>query len=210
MGTDDTAKIDGRRARGVRTRLQVLEAFLVLVEEGNLRPTAFAVAERAGVALRTVYHHFEDVEELRRQALELQLERQSHALQPIDAASDLDTRIRALARQLRKVLDGVTPIRRATILDEHISPATESGLRAFRLLRREHIARSFKPEISQHAAAGRVLLDALDTATTWESWDYLRTDLGRSAVAAEKSFVLVLHDLLARRPAPAGRQRPGS
>jgi len=49
---------DGRRARGERTRVRVLEALVALAEEGQVRPGAQQVADRAGVALRTVYHTF--------------------------------------------------------------------------------------------------------------------------------------------------------
>ena len=71
----DLQVIDGRRARGQRTRLKVIEALLELVSEGVVRPTAQEIAARAGVALRTVYHHFEDVEALRRLALDLDMQR---------------------------------------------------------------------------------------------------------------------------------------
>jgi AcrR family transcriptional regulator len=194
--------VDGRRARGERTRLRVLEALLALVGEGELRPTAQDVAARANVALRTVYHHFEDVDELRRSALNLQLTRQSEALQPIDPSGDLNDRIRVIVRQLRKLFEAVTPIRRATLIDEHISPETQAGLRTIRFARRDHIARTFESEITPRSPAGRTLLDAIDAATTWESWDYMRTDLTRSVAASERTLALTLGHLLTRRPAP--------
>lgn len=189
---------DGRRARGERTRLRVLEALLALVEEGELRPTAQEVASRAGVALRTVYHHFEDVEALRRMALDLQLSRHVEILQPVDAKADLDERIRLIVRQLRKLFEAVTPIRRATMFDEHSSAEIAEGLRSSRLVRRGHLAHSFAGEIARRASEGRALLDALDTTASWPSWHYMRTTLDRSAVASEKILILTLHDLLAQ------------
>src|SRR3954452_14599170 len=56
--------IDGRAARSQRTREAVVEALLALLRDGNPRPTAKEIAERAGVSLRSVYVHFDDVEDL--------------------------------------------------------------------------------------------------------------------------------------------------
>src|SRR5580698_5644369 len=117
VATPKTEDVDGRRARGERTRIRVLDALLELVEEGNMRPTAQEVAERADVALRTVYHHFEDVEALRTMALELQVSRYSQILQPIDTAQPLKERIAVVARQRRKLFELITPIRQATLFD---------------------------------------------------------------------------------------------
>jgi AcrR family transcriptional regulator len=203
--TPEQAQIDGRRARGERTRLRVLEALLALVEEGELRPTAQEVASRAGVALRTVYHHFEDVEALRRMALNLQLTRHREMFVTVDPKEDLDERIRLIARQLRKLFEAVTPIRRATLFDEHSSPEMAEGLRSSRQVRRNHVAQAFAPEIARRAADGRSLLDALDTATAWQSWYYMRTSLERTPSAAEKILVLTLSDLLSGKPGRAKR-----
>jgi AcrR family transcriptional regulator len=59
----------------VRTRSAVIDALLALYEEGDLNPTAVRVAGRAGVALRTVYGHFADLESLYAEASERELAR---------------------------------------------------------------------------------------------------------------------------------------
>jgi AcrR family transcriptional regulator len=61
---DQEQPVDGRTARGQRTRSSVVDALLALQEEGDLSPTAQQVAARAGVALRTVFGHFSDMETL--------------------------------------------------------------------------------------------------------------------------------------------------
>lgn len=199
---DRTPPVDGRRARGERTRLRVLEALLELVEEGELRPTAQEVAARAGVALRTVYHHFEDVSALRTMALTLQLDRYREILTPIDARQPLADRITLVARQYRKLLEAITPIRQATMFDQHESAEMADGLRRARALRRDHISNAFAPELGRKTDDSRALLDAIDLVTAWESWNYLRTGLGRNATAAERVIVRMLSDLFgARRPA---------
>ena len=76
---DESARVDGRTARGQRTRSAVVDALLALQEEGDLEPTAQRVAARAGVALRTVFGHFSDMETLWAQAGERELAKIAHA-----------------------------------------------------------------------------------------------------------------------------------
>ena len=55
---------DGRVQRSLRSRRRILDAMVELVGEGDLQPTGQQVADRAGVGLRTVFRHFEDMETL--------------------------------------------------------------------------------------------------------------------------------------------------
>ena len=55
---------DGRVQRGERNRAAIVDALLSLLEDGVLRPSARQVAERAGVSLRAVFQHFDDMESL--------------------------------------------------------------------------------------------------------------------------------------------------
>jgi AcrR family transcriptional regulator len=57
---------DGRTARSHRSRRAIVDAMRALHAEGDLRPTAPRIAERAGVSLRTVWQQFTDMETLRR------------------------------------------------------------------------------------------------------------------------------------------------
>jgi hypothetical protein len=70
VGVDSSASsteefsVDGRFARSARTRLAIVDALRALNQAGDVRPTAARVAERAGVSLRTVWQHFDDLESL--------------------------------------------------------------------------------------------------------------------------------------------------
>ena len=55
---------DGRRLRSGRSRRQVIEAMFELLAEGDMTPSAVAVAERANVGMRTVFRHFEDMDSI--------------------------------------------------------------------------------------------------------------------------------------------------
>jgi TetR/AcrR family transcriptional regulator, regulator of autoinduction and epiphytic fitness len=201
----DLQVIDGRRARGQRTRLKVIEALLELVTEGVVRPTAQEIASRAGVALRTVYHHFEDVEALRRLALDLDFQRHIEILTPIDPNLPLDERIIAVAAQCRDLFEAVTPIRRATLFDQHSSPDMAKGVANATRARADHIANVFAPEFARFGEAERALTDAVKLFSSWVSWEYMRTMQHRSAHDAEQTLVATLRVLFAHHSASAGR-----
>jgi hypothetical protein len=57
----DSEPSDGRVARSHRSRRAIVDAMRALHAEGDLRPTAPRVAERAGVSLRTVWQQFADM-----------------------------------------------------------------------------------------------------------------------------------------------------
>ncbi|MDQ1404005.1 MAG: TetR/AcrR family transcriptional regulator, regulator of autoinduction and epiphytic fitness, partial [Actinomycetota bacterium] len=90
---------DGRTARAQRTRRAVVDALLALIEEGDLRPTGPRIAERAGVSLRSVFQHYNDLESLFAAAGERQLERIADAVTPIDPTLPLGARVVSYAEQ---------------------------------------------------------------------------------------------------------------
>ena len=192
-------RVDGRRARGERTRLKVLESLLSLLEEGQLRPTAQQVAEHAGVALRTVYHHFDDVEALRHTALSLQLSRSQKIFEDIDPALPLEERARQYARQCRRLFEAITPIRRAALMDESNHEAMPPDLAEIIHRRREQLEATFASELSQRGAVSRDLVDATDAGSSWLTWYFLRYELGRSAPATERVFATTIVELLQPR-----------
>ena len=87
--------IDGRTARAVRTRGRLVDATIALVEEGDLRPTAPRIAERAGVSVRSVFQHFDDLETLFSAVGIRVVERLAKLVRPIDPAAPLEIRVAA-------------------------------------------------------------------------------------------------------------------
>ena len=63
----ETAKVevvDGRRLRSERSRQAIIAATEDLMNDGSLIPTAQAIAERAGVGIRSFFRHFADMDTL--------------------------------------------------------------------------------------------------------------------------------------------------
>ncbi|MCU1674935.1 MAG: TetR family transcriptional regulator [Frankiales bacterium] len=167
---------DGRTERSRRTRDAVVGALLALHDDGDLTPTAQRVAARAGVALRTVYGHFSDMETLYAEAGERELARLFAVADVVPEDLPLEQRIEQFCRSRARVLEYLLPVMRATRLREPFSPQLLRNRHRYIASADAEVARVFAPELA-HAYAGE-LLDALYLATGGPAWDALRGDRG--------------------------------
>ena len=187
---------DGRVARGERTRRGLAEAMISLIEEGETSPTARRIAEHAGVSLRLVFHHFEDVETLFKEAVAVQGERHWRRIRAVPADGDLRSRVRLVVRSRCDLYDQVAPVRRVAANIGRSSPTISAQLARSRELLRRQLSDSFAQELRRHhGGSRRRLLDALDAATSFETWDSLRS-IGRSSTETQRVIELLLHSAL--------------
>ena len=179
--------IDGRTARALRTREAIVDASIALVDEGDLRPTAPRIAERARVSVRSVFQHFDDLETLYAAVADRLVERLGHLRITVDPGTPLAERLPEVVRQRAILLEAITPIRRAAIVHAPFSQEVRQRVQAGHELLRSAIEKLFAPELDACADHDRaVLLDALDTAFCWPMWDYLRTLNGRTVDEASE------------------------
>ena len=170
-----TSLTDGRSARAARTRDAVVEALLSLLDEGNFRPTARQVAERAGVSLRSVYVHFDDLEDLFTAAAHNHFARVRDLVEAIPGDGPLDTRLEAFVRQRERIHEASAQVRRAAVLQEPFSPALAEVLSLARQLSRAEIETVFAPELGRRDGADRNrLLLQLEVASNASTWEALR------------------------------------
>lgn len=188
------ARPDGRHERHRITHERVVSALVALVEEGHARPSAQRVAARAGVSVRTVHHHFEDVEALRAEALATSWRRHSSALAGVEPGAPLGDRITAVVGQLRRLYEGVAPMCREAARSNGSQTVADESRQERRTVRR-FVADAFEGEIRAAGIAGPVLLDALDVALSWQNWHYLRSELGRGPAKAARTVELVVRNL---------------
>src|SRR5262252_4637374 len=99
------AALDGRIARGARARAAIADALLSLIERGDLRPSAARIAERAGVSLRSVFQHYNDVESLFAAAAARQTERLAPLVGEVPDKGPLARRLDAFVRARVRLLD---------------------------------------------------------------------------------------------------------
>ena len=193
MSVPETA-VDRRVARGEETRRRLAEAMIALLEEGLAQPSAREIAERAGVSLRLVFHHFEDMEQVLRAAVEVQVSRHWNRLHPVDPSLPLGERVQRIIRQRETLYEAIAPVRRAAARAELESPTIATELSRARRQLRRGLEATFESEL--HSASSPERLDALDVAGSWETWDLLRTRMGAGRAAARRVVVRMMTSLL--------------
>lgn len=205
----DARRSDGRSTRAARTRAAVVEALLTLNDQGNLRPTARDIAEQAGVSLRSLYVHFDDLEALIVEAGRRHTERLVERLPPLVTDGDLDLRLDAFLARRRTIHEFGAGVRRAAQLQEPFSPVLKEALAKGRQALRSDVKAAFAAELAAAADVSitrrRRLLDALDIVTSPAAWESLRIhqDLSVDEAAAQVRD-MVLAFIHAWVPAAAG------
>jgi len=170
-------QLDGRLARSLRTRAAVIDALLALCVEGDVAPTALRVAERAGVALRTVYGHFADMESLYAEAGERELSLVTAMVRPVDATTDLPARLSAFVEARAVVLEHLMPLSRAAVMRAPGSPQLRSLRERFLELGDGQVLAAFGPETAVMTVAERTrVLDVAHLVAGGNAWEALRVD----------------------------------
>ena len=193
---EETA-VDGRTARAVRTRNAIVDATIALVEEGDMRPTAPRVADRAGVSVRSVFQHFDDLETLYKNVADRLLQRTIGLVCEVSTDGPLPERIARFVRQRTRLLETITPIRRAAGVHAPSSPEITKRLHGGHDYLRREAERAFADVLDPLEPDERTeLLDALDAALSWGAWDTLRTLVGCSPERAERAMARAVTALL--------------
>ena len=189
---------DGRTVRAERTRQALVDAMLDLLYEGDLQPTAERIAVRAGVSERSVFQHFADRETLYQAVAMQQFERIMPTLRPIDPSRPLPERIDAFVAQRSRLLETVTPVRRAALLLEPSSEVVAAWLAKTRTAKGSEVERIFLPELEALDQPRRdTVLAALVSASAWTSWESLRAHQGLSEERAQAAMREAIAALLA-------------
>ena len=184
---------DGRRLRSERSRQAMINAALILIEEGNFAPTAKQISARAGVGIRSFFRQFEDMDQF------------FAAVDEHTVGSFWESFLHEGDREgaLTERLDSIVATY-AKAFEEHRSLllATKSLRWSSRVLkenyeRYQQISRANKerwlPEICQLSSDERELADAY---LSFEMWHRLRDIQGLSCGAAQTLVLKALTRLL--------------
>ena len=200
--------VDGRKARADRTRAAVAAALLALLQDGHLHPTAAEISARAGVSLRSVFQHFEDLESLYAAVSDAQMERLSRFISQETGVGQLSDRTRSFVERRAELLETITPVRRAALLREPFSKELARRLRWAHDMAREEIERTFAPELGRPPRGDAMsLVFALDVATNWSAWDTLRRMNGLSIEESKRVMEGTIRALLNEAESYSTRER---
>jgi AcrR family transcriptional regulator len=189
--------VDGRVRRGAENRSALVEALVALYEEGELTPTAAQIAQRAGVAVRSVYGHFGDVETLAAEVSERQWQVHGRLMDSAAISGSLPERTDVLVARRCELFEAIAPVRRAGMLHAHRSETIAANLRRLARRLRTQVAQTFAPELERPESS--TVLDAADLLLAWESWERLRVQQGCSPARARRVLAEALVRLLDTR-----------
>lgn len=199
MERKPVARVDGRLARSERSRRAVVGALLDLFEAGELRPTAAQIAQRAGVSLRSVFQHFESLETLFAAAADLQMERLAPLLVPIPTDGPFAARLATFVTRRARVLEAISPVRRASLRSEPFSNEVRTRLEKARARGRREVELVFATELATFAPGERRdVAAALGAAASWSTWEHLRRHQGLSVERTRRVLARMLASSLGR------------
>jgi AcrR family transcriptional regulator len=172
----NSAKPDGRIQRSERSRDAIITAMLNLVEGGNLVPTAQQIADGAGVGIRSVFRHFEDMENMFDAANELTWPKTRDLFVGGDRKGTLSERILHATERHADAFETLKHVMLSTQARRwHSSTLRKNYARAQRGLRKD--LNNWLPELSSLSTPRR---EAVDAAASFENWHRLREHQGLS------------------------------
>jgi AcrR family transcriptional regulator len=187
---------DGRKARGQASRRKLVAAMMVLVEEGNVVPTAEQVASRAAVGLRTVFRHFDDMESLYREIATEVMKLITPQINKPFKAVDWRERLDEVIERRSDLFETILPFRIATETLRHTSPTLQQNQVLFVQLQ-GNLLRRFLPEALQQNVA---LFNALNMVLSISTWQQLRLEQKLDKVTARQTVSVIVRGLIAQQP----------
>lgn len=188
--------VDGRSARGARTRKAILDALYELLQEGRGGTGARAIAERAGVSPRSVFQHFEDLEAVYGELAARQEGALNPYLAPVDPLVPIVERVDRLVAARDEMYTIMAPIHRA--LNVHYtarkSPLVRNNLNRLHQALREQVTATFPDEVARDER----LLTQIDVCLSFESWDQFTSRHGLTRTDARGHLAGLVMSLIAR------------
>lgn len=190
---DETLTEDGRRMRSERNRQKIIMAMFDLVRDGDYDPSVARIAEKAGVGLRTVFRHFEDVDSLYR---EMSAQMEARILPEIQkplTAPDWQGRVRELMARRIRIFEDIMPVRICASVRRFRSEFLMEDYRRFFM----HETAGLRLALPDEILANETLVSAFDIVMSFETWRRLRQDRRYSRAKATASVDMLLDALIA-------------
>jgi hypothetical protein len=118
---------------------------------------------------------------------------------PISLTTPFPRRVEEFSTQRGRLLETLSPVRRAAVLMEPFRPALAKRLKHARDLMRAAAIAAFAPELSKLAADDKhSTTAALDVMTSWVAWEQMRRHQGLSETDARRVMATTIRALLAK------------
>ncbi len=163
---------------------------LGFARDGIYEPTSSEIAERAGITQRTLFRHFGTIDDIIVALVQRQTDFVTPFLLPMDRTGTIDDRVQRLADNRIALYEAIAPIRRAglRVATQHEVIAEALELMTTRI--QAQIDELFANDLARADRRTRELvIDAIDTATSWEAWDRLHSVRGFDRKRAASTMV---------------------
>ena len=183
---------DGRRKRGDQSRRQIVDSMIELVRSGEMSPSAAQVAERAGVGLRTVFRHFDEMEILYREMAEVIRARIMPEVVKPYSSSTWRERLSELVNRRVTLYDEIMPLKVAGSVLRFRSPFLMEDYHEHLRMERKTLRQVLPDFILEDGD----LFRALEMLTSFQAWRRLRQDQGLSATDAKRVTLRLIEGAL--------------
>jgi AcrR family transcriptional regulator len=191
---------DGRLARSVHTKKQLLSAGIELIGDGFPELTPERVANRAGKSVSTFYNHFANLDELLLEVFRFQSAQYRSSVTPLPPKGPIGPRVKATSHQRREYFEAVGPVLRLAYTRIQGSSDFTALLVQHRRLSRRLLTFTFGPELTAAGRDSRTLLDVVEATMGWQNWNTLRFDDGHTVSDAERLVVFAVTSILSKAP----------
>jgi AcrR family transcriptional regulator len=194
-------EIDGRRLRSERTRRYIIEAYLAVLRESTVVPTASQIAERAGYSVRSLFERFPDLLTLSLAAADYAFAQANAQAVIRNAEADRATRIRTQVETRGQTCERWLPLWRALTRNLHHSEELKVRTRRVRDAVWLRLELMYRPELATMGVVERRrTLIALEAITDFESWGRMRETFGLSVEEAGAVWIHAIDGLLPPTP----------
>lgn len=188
-----SAPTDGRRERSRSSRSRIVDAMLELVGKGDYSPSAARVAEVAGVGLRSVFRHFEDMDALFREMSENIEARVLPIITRSPKGETWQDKLFDIADRRAQVFELMMPYRLSAELKRLQSPYLMQNHRRTLQIEGEMI----DAHLPEAIAADIHGIQAIKVILSFQTWRLLRHDLQLPVQQARAVVKRMLGDSLA-------------
>ncbi len=192
----ETPHADGRRERSRSSRSKIVGAMLELVGGGDVSPSAARVAEVAGVGLRSVFRHFEDMDALYREMGEVIEARVLPIILHAPAGETWKQKIADIAVRRAAVFEMILPFRISASIKRFQSPYLMHDYRRMIRLESETVEAHLPPAVKADVSGAR----GLKVILSFQTWRLLRHDMEFPVAEAGRVVRRLLDDALAHLP----------
>ncbi|MCB0219785.1 MAG: TetR/AcrR family transcriptional regulator [Chrysiogenetes bacterium] len=184
-------------ARAEKSKEAIVAAFVELVREGNRRPTAPVIAERAGVSERLVYHHFKDMKRLLLESHRINRPVVAPLLEDLIFEGTFKERRDYFVKARAKAYEFVQHNRRYSYHHAFRSREISDFLLSFWQTEGAQFCHVFAEELEKFSGEERATREAnLRAVCSWNYWEILRQIEGLSVARAKAAVSKAITQIL--------------